>query len=198
MGLGIVCSLAGLIVLFLSMGSSNTSGHVTHPWATPSDVGLGDDESVHAITVASADSPSEATREVLTNVNPEASEPVPPPDPTLSKWEAAAAGLSSSELVAQAEELDGELHSKAATELRARQEAGVHEVVGQGQRYKPSREQQRTDRNELACYRIPGAGSPDNEVRRTHLPRAEFPELYELKGHIEWLRARAAVLASRR
>lgn len=119
----------------------------------------------------------------------------PPPAPTeveLATWGREIAGKSPADLRELAQSIETSMNRAAALALRARQEAVQHdEIVGYGPRFRVS-DFRAADEGRFVCYTFPpGKTDPHGAIGRTVLPADNFPELYAMKRHTTWLRARA-------
>jgi len=126
---------------------------------------------------------------------PVAAEPDAKPaggDPA-SAWERETDGLRPAELRELAEEEEQALRGFVLDALQKRTEAGIYEVIGSGTRHRITREEKAEMEDQFISFGLPPESDPPGEQRKTVLPKNEYPELYEQKARIAWLRGEAVL-----
>lgn len=80
----------------------------------------------------------------------------------------------------------------------------AYEVVGEGNRMRTTAQRSEAgpnllyeDPNVICVYSMPGRLNPDRSQKKFTLSQDEYPELYAMKRHMNWLRDKASKMQPR-
>ncbi|MBI5361535.1 MAG: hypothetical protein HZA53_00040 [Planctomycetes bacterium] len=113
-------------------------------------------------------------------------------------WERETDGLRPAELRELAAKEEKSLTTLASRALKERYEAGLYEVIGYGTRHKITKEEKADMKEVFSCLALPPKSDPPLPQHRTVLPANEYPELYQKKARIAWLREQAVLMTSKK
>ena len=194
---GVGAALLGVYFLADST-DSGVSNQVRIDPAPTADLQQAEETKAQLVAIEPAQQvPAEAATLVTAQVGERATSDYRERDRVLA-WARETEQLRPAELRELAAKEESSLNAAAAQELKTRYELGIYEVVGSGTRRKITKEERAQMGDLFTCLTMPSISGPNLEQHKTVLPRAEYPELYEMKVRIAWLREQAVLRSPKR